>query len=471
MSDERKIKDEELLEGYRDPVKFAEVFLGLQPISETQIRILRSPAKRICIAAGRRWGKTTTLAIYVLWFALTRKLDYAKVGIFTPSWEQCVIFIDTLKELIERMPESFRKKMNITENRRTEIVIDGCKIFARSATRTSRSIRGHGVDLQIEDEAAFIPDDMMAAIRPVRITSKAKEIMASTTLGRNHFWKAFNSKVFESFHVPTWDNNLIDKKELEDEKELLTQTEFNQEYGAEFIDDRYSVIPQTLIDNAVMFDKSFILEPVAGVDYVMGVDLGRRRDISVCFIAHAEMNHLFVDYIEELGIPSSETFWSGVLFRIEELAKKFKIRKMCVDQTGIGDKPTEDLKISLTKNNVSCFVEGVDFTRRLKNSKEGLISSLSLKFERREIHFPFCEKLIRQLKNLRFEASEVPSYSERIYGKYSHVGHDDYVAALLLSMYAIPETIQLLYTRSSEMSYKPSILGGLVVTNKEFPRL
>ncbi len=444
------LNKEELRKIMLDPVLFSEHVLNLPPVSETEEKILRSKAKRICIVAGRRWGKTTLLAIISVWTALTQANGKGKIAAFTGSWEQSDIYMDAVREVLDFMHPRIKKMVQVSENRKRQITINGCQIFTRSATKTSRSIRGHGrgVILLLRDEDAFIPDSMMKQIRPIRLSNKAREIAASTPLGHNHFYKDYHSKVYESYKVTTYDNKYLDKKDIDEEKQLLTRAEFDQEYMAEFLDDRYSVFPQNLIDEATEFNKSFISGPKEGIDYVMGVDLGRRRDATVISIGHAEENHICVDFFEEVTYLQDGRYWVKTLGRIEELIKRFGVHMVHIDQTGIGDKPTEDLRNSLLEQNSLCVVKGIDFTRRLKNSKEGLVNGLLLKFERKEIHFPFCEKLIRQLKNIRFEASDTPSRSMGTYGKFTHVGHDDFVSALLLLVNALPDTHEIFYSNT-----------------------
>ncbi len=453
--DINSLTKEQLKEILLDPVKFSDIILGLPCVSKTEEKILRSKANRICIAAGRRWGKTTLLAIISIWTAIVKSNGKGKIAVFTGSWEQSDIYMDSIRENLELMHPDIKKMVKITNSKKREITINGCLIFTRSATRTSRSIRGHGrgVILLIRDEDAFIPDVMMKQIRPIRLSNRAREIAASTPLGHNHFYKDFHSKVYESYRVTSYDNKYLDPKDLDEEKQLLTKAEFDQEYMAMFLDDRYSVFPQTLIDDATEFNKSFITKPKEGIEYVMGVDLGRRRDATVVTIGHSDLNHIYVDFVEEVKYLQDGRYWFRVLRRIEELVEQFGVLTIHIDQTGIGDKPTEDLRNSLLDKNSICNVVGIDFTRRLKNSQEGLINGLLLKFERKEIHFPFCEKLIRQLKNIRFEASDSPSKSMATYGKYTHVGHDDFVISLVLAVNALPDFRgELFYSKSNNIS-------------------
>ncbi len=466
---------EQLKEIFLDPVLFSTEVLGLPPVSETEEKILRSKSKRICIAAGRRWGKTTMLAIFSIWYALTQMKGRGDIVCFGPAWEQCEIYMDAVRDCIDLIDPQVKHLIKISINKKRQIKINNCNIYSRSARKTSSAIRGHGrnVQLLIRDEDAFIPDNMMKTIRPVRLSNNAKEIVASTTAGHNHFYKDFNSKVYESYRVTTYDNKFIDKKELDAEKELLTRSEFDQEYMANFIDDRYSVFPQILIDAATDFNRKQMELADDNTDYFMGVDLGRRRDATVICVGHGDQNHVVVDFIKEIVYLEDGMYWKHVIDEIESIVKKFHVNTIHIDQTGIGDKPTEDLRNTLISQSIMCDVKGIDFTTRIKNSRTGLVNSLLLKFERREIHFPFCEKLTRQLKNIRFETSDSPSAKTGTYGTFTHIGHDDYVSALMLFLNALPSaTGELFYTRGEDLPNiehheDPFQQPQLIITNQD----
>ncbi len=468
-----------------NPVLFSDHILDMPSVSETEEKILTSNALRILIAAGRRWGKTTLFAIITLHYIVVefpkiqkKKPNVNEAIMFGPSWEQCEIFMDALRDVYAQIHPFFKPLIKMTVNKIHEVKINGISVIALSATKNSRSIRGHGrnTGLVIRDEDAFIPDELMKVIRPTRISNKAKELVGSTTAGHNHFHKDFHSTVYEVYKVTTYDNKFLDPKDIDEEKQLLTQAEFDQEYMAEFIDDRYSVFPQVLIDAATNHGEFFLEEPEKDIEYVMGVDLGKKRDSTVIMVGHMEDNHIYVDYVEEVKYPVDSLFWMNTLRAIENCIKLFNPHTIKIDQTGIGDKPTEDLKNSLLKQNRMNYVEGIDFTHKVKNGRQGLVNSLLMKFERKEIHFPFCEKLTRQLKNIRFEASDSPNRSAGTYGRYTHVGHDDYVMAFTLMVSALPDEVeQIFYTRSNSRFNdgndfsmgKEREFPNLIVTNKQ----
>jgi len=482
-----KLSKERLKEILVDPVLFSEHVINMPCVSENEEKFLRSKAKRKLIKAGRRWGKTTMFAIddlhdiAVLFPELQKKKPYVnEIIMFGPSWEQCEIYMDAVRDVYNAIHPFWKPFFKITTNQVHQVVINGIKIIALSATKNSRAIRGHGrnVGKVNRDEDAYIPDELMKIIRPVRISNSAKENVGSTTAGHNHFFKDYNSDVYESYSVTSYDNKFIDKKDLDEERKLLTEAEFNQEYMAEFMDDRYSVFPQVLIDAATNFNDSFKEKPEEGIEYVMGVDFGKRRDATVLIIGHKEDNHIYVDVAKEIKYPLDGLFWTNTLREIENYIKLFKPTSAYVDQTGMGDKPTEDLRNIILKQNIMTFIKGVDFTRRVKNGKQGLVNSLLLKFERKEIHFPFCEKLIRQLKNIRFESSDSPDKASGTYGRYTHIGHDDYVMAFTLMVSALPDSEDQIFhtisnSRDGETSGQSFKMGqqrecpGMIVTNKQ----
>ena len=300
-----KLSKELIKEILVDPVLFSTHALNMPPVSKTEEKMLRSKTKRLLLLAGRRWGKTTFFAIYTIWFLMIefpkvqKKFPHAnEIIMFGPSWEQCEIYMDAVKDIYHSLNPFIKSMLKVTTNQIYELKINGIKIIALSATKNSRAIRGHGrnTGLIIRDEDAFISDEVMKVIRPVRLSNSAKELVGSTAAGRNHFYKDFHSDVYESYKVTSYDNKFLNKEDLDEEKKLLTQPEFDQEYMAEFIDDRYSVFPQVLIDAATSFNGHFIESPENNTEYFMGIDLGKKRDSTVIMIGHmGSDNHIYVD--------------------------------------------------------------------------------------------------------------------------------------------------------------------------------
>jgi len=117
--------------------------------------------------------------------------------------------------------------------------------------------------------------------------------------------------------------------------------------------------------------------------------------------------HLQIVHIKEFMYnPDDPRFWSKVIDHKEFLAKEYKISKMLVDATGLGDKVVLDMKLQFQEKKLTTIVEGLNFTYASKNKFEGLLNQLSLKFERYQLHFPFHLEFIKQLRSIRFNSKK-----------------------------------------------------------------
>lgn len=433
---------------YRDPPYFISKLTGLT-LSKGQEKVLHTLAKyhRVIVKAGRRWGKTKLAASSAIWFLWTR--ERKKVGYFSPSWDQCEIFMGEIYDIVSNTP----LENSITDPKKFSLTLsNGSKAIAKTANTSSQSGRGHGFDFILPDESAFIPDEVMAAIRPTRLVGKAWELQLSNPCGHNHFYKDFHSKIFKTFTFRSTDNPLIDANEIKKERELMTEFEFKQEYEAEFIDDEFSVFPNKLIDNALSlgFERKvkFLTKGMEEHNYYMGIDLGRKQDKSVLIVV--EHNHPYIDvvYSKEIKNDYTEAYWSKVLDEIENCVNAFQIKALNIDQTAIGDKPTLDLKQSLRTKNIPCVVNGIIFSSSMKNSRDGLVNSLLLQFERNFISIPHYPVLIKQLKNVRRKIILRPL--RELTSTFSLTGLD-HVTALALAVQAVPlYSPALFYAKSNE---------------------
>ena len=444
--------------------------------SPQQMKVLKSLNKRKVIVAGRRFGKTMLAAAYALYFATQR--PRTRIGIFTPSWEQCEVFMDWFYRLIDESVGGVLRE-TIVEQRKMSCIFDnGSKLICRTASITSKSVRGHGFDLLILDEAAFIPDEVMAAIRPTRLDRKGEEWQLSNPLGHNHFYNSFmtgkEKGIFDVFQIKTSENPKIDIEDLNKERLLLSPAEFKQEYEGFFVDDQYTIFPQKLIDRARELamkreiDFSDIPSTEENITYYMGVDLGRKQDSSVITIIKKNNDDSIADvvFIKERINDHTDTFWTRVLDDIEYYVRKFHVVQVSIDQTGIGDKPTLDLRHTFNKKNLPCLVDGVWFTSGIKNARDGIINTMLMYFERGQIALPHHPKLIKQLKNLRRQIPKRPT--QEVSAIYSLTGLD-FAASLALAIKALPFSEATFYAKANDPLPEEEKSGGMVVVNPMKP--
>jgi len=379
---------------------FSDKLLDFQPFDYQQK--INWLANKILIRGGRRTGKDTLVVnrriIPAMW-----KIPRFRVGVYAPGWEEAEIFMDIFNESVEDTPLA---KSIIVDNKFDVRLSNKSRLLCRIASKLSTGKRGRGFSLLYFTEAEYIADVYYSAIRPSRLIGSAPEILASSPNGDDNFCsRAESSGLYDVYVWQTKQSPLVDPKELENEKKLCTDIEFRQEYLAERISGVGQAIHDKLIEK-LHLDKNVkpLTKGEEGRIYVGGSDLGRRRDKSTVYILDITdfPNATIVYYKEFLIDKEDPRFWLKVIGHLEYLAGAFFLSKLMLDQTGIGDMPTIELRRKITEKSIPCVVEGFDFSYASKHKWEGLINQAILKFERFEIHGPFIRTLVVQLRSIRF---------------------------------------------------------------------
>lgn len=230
-----------------DPVWFAREALGFDP-DAWQARVLRSNRRRLILNCCRQSGKSTTAAI----LALHRALYYPRslVLLVSPSLRQSSELFRKVIEHLNRLPD----RPHLTEENRLSLAMPNSSRIV-SLPGTEGTIRGYsGADLIIEDEAARVPDDLTAAIRPTLAVSQGCLILMSTPFGkRGHFYQEWTEggDSWERIMIPASACPRISPEFLEDERKSIGDWFFRQEYECEYVDTVDQVFDSDLIRRAI----------------------------------------------------------------------------------------------------------------------------------------------------------------------------------------------------------------------------
>jgi hypothetical protein len=122
-----------------------------------------------------------------------------------------------------------------------------------------KTIRGFGgVSLAILDEAARIDDALMAAVRPMLLTSNGRLIALSTPHGRRgFFYTAWHGD--ESWHrvrVSADQCPRITPEQLAEELRELGEIRYAEEFLLEFVEDGQAVIRTEFFERAISTEVS-----------------------------------------------------------------------------------------------------------------------------------------------------------------------------------------------------------------------
>ena len=218
----------------RDPVVFARQ-LGFEP-DPWQADVLRSKAPQLLLNNSRQAGKSTVAAIAALHMATYKPKSLQLL--ISPTERQSKELFRTVMDLVERLPVKPRldeeNVLSLQLQNRSRIV---------ALPSNPAGVRGYAnVARIIEDEAAFVGDDMANAVSPMLAVSGGQYWMMSTPNGRRgHFFEAWErgGGDWARVHVTASQVSRIDPAWLARKRDELTRAGnyalYQQEYEGAFV--------------------------------------------------------------------------------------------------------------------------------------------------------------------------------------------------------------------------------------------
>jgi predicted phage terminase large subunit-like protein len=198
-----------------------------------QKEVFSDSARFKVVAAGRRTGKSRLAA----WLLIINGLQCDKGHVWyianTQGQARDVLW-QTLLELGNPVIES--SHVNNMQIR----LVNGATISLKGADRPE-TMRGVSLKFVVLDEyGSMKPEVWEQIIRPALADQKGSALFIGTPLGRNHFWELYQygesgkDSEFKSWHFTSFDNELLDPKEIEAAKKSMSSFAFRQEFLASF---------------------------------------------------------------------------------------------------------------------------------------------------------------------------------------------------------------------------------------------
>jgi hypothetical protein len=208
-----------------DPVLWVRDVLGVEPMS-WQEEFLRAPLGASILAlTSRQCGKTTTAAWAMAHAALFRPGSLSVVA--CPTQRQSAEAVRRVREVILKAGGKLK-----SDNVYGLELMNGSRVLALPGS--DDSVRGLTVDaFIIADEAARLPEELIAALRPMRARRpEARFAMLSTAWSRTDpFWRAWDSDDDTWIRLKaTADTIYYDPEFLEQERRALGDEAFKREY-------------------------------------------------------------------------------------------------------------------------------------------------------------------------------------------------------------------------------------------------
>tara|TARA_R110002073_G_scaffold175355_1_gene332771 strand:- start:4674 stop:5924 length:1251 start_codon:yes stop_codon:yes gene_type:complete len=222
------------------------------------------------VAAGRRTGKSRLAAYLLIVNAL--KSDTGQVFYVAPTQGQAR---DIMWNLLMDIGRTVIESSHV--NNMQVKLINGTTISLKGADRPE-TMRGVSLKFLVLDEYADMkPDVWELILRPALTDLKGEALFIGTPMGRNHFYELYKQASlgsdphFKAWHFTSYDNNLLDKDEINSAKQSMSSFAFRQEFMASF-EARGS---EMFKEEWVSFDEE---EPKDG-EYYVAIDLAGFEEV------------------------------------------------------------------------------------------------------------------------------------------------------------------------------------------------
>lgn len=203
-------------------------------LNKWQTLVAKDTARFLCLNCGRRSGKSYFSALKLIFFAAKNPESVSYY--VSPSYKQSkAIMWEMIKKLA---PKGLIVKAN--ESSLEFEIANGARILLKGADAEPDSLRGVKIDYLVCDEvSSFRNWDVVwdKVLRPTLIDSKGKALFISTPQGHNFWFDFYNIQEngFKSYSFSTYDNEYIDREEIEKLKRDMSEDDFRQEILAEFV--------------------------------------------------------------------------------------------------------------------------------------------------------------------------------------------------------------------------------------------
>ena len=239
------------------------------------------------VAAGRRTGKSRLAAWMLIVEAL--QADRGNVWYVAPTQGQArdIMWL-TLLELGNPVIESSH-----VNNMQIKLV-NGAVISLKGADRPE-TMRGVSLKFVVLDEYADMkPSVFEQILRPALADLKGKSLFIGTPMGRNHFYELYNygdkndDKEYKSWHFTSFDNPLLDPKEIEAAKKSMSSFAFRTEFMASFEAASGGIFKEEWIkidDEEPKDGRYFVAVDLAGFENVAAATTSKKKRLDQSAIA------------------------------------------------------------------------------------------------------------------------------------------------------------------------------------------
>lgn len=279
------------------------------------------------------------------------------------------------------------------------------------------------------DEFAFHADSrrIWAALFPV-ISAGHKLRVVSTPNGKgNKFYDLITGEDARWYRQVTDIYQAVADglpRDIEELREALGDPDaWAQEYELKWLDEASAWLPYELI-SACEHEEAGDPERYTGAPVFIGNDIAARHDLWVAWVLEPVGDVLWTREIRTLR----RTTFAEQDQVLDELFERYRVARLCMDQTGMGEKPVEDAR----RRYGASRVEGVLFTGP---NKLVLATAGREAFEDRRIRIPMGDVALRADLH-KLQRVQGPTGAPRFVAESDGAGHADRAWACFLAVNA-----------------------------------
>jgi len=309
---------------------------------------------------------------------------------------------------------------------------NGSTIHCLPTGDSGYGIRGYTIDRLYADEAAFIKEEVWAAVTPMLATTGGDIVLLSTPMGiDNYFYRMFHNDNFTSFHINAED--IAENREepqrtylmrhQKEERERMTKLQYQQEYLGKFVGGIQRLFSDELINKCCQITKS---ESYGKYNRFLGIDIARMGgdETVLCSVNRITRNNI---KMIDLTIPDPQSLTDTARLILHK-DRQFNYKKIYIDAIGIGagvydilfdDRQTR-LKVVSMKASKKTFdrEQGKKDYRKTTTDKIDWYNNLIILMEKGEIEL-FDDPRVRH--SLRTMQISFENGVDKIFGTYDHI--------------------------------------------------
>jgi len=335
------------------------------------------PYKYYVLNIGRQFGKSllgVNQSLY--WFF---NVPNCKIGWVSPVYKQCKKVFNDIDLAFANNQQVFRDK------NKTDLFFKSIKggSFQFFSSEAYDNIRGETFDFLIVDEAAWQKEQAWTEVLRATVLVRGKKVLfLSTPKGKNWFYTLHNlsgvNDQYKSFTMTSYDNPLINPREIDDARLTLPDNVFRQEYLADFIDGGAGVFKEVKVNRA----------PIISQVCYAGIDLGRADDYTVLTILNERGQMIFCQRWRHQS-------WQFIINELYLVLTKFK-PKAYIEVNSIGDVVYEQL-VKMYKDLKPFYTDSI--------SKQEIIEGLQVSIQNEQFSILDLDWLKQEFELYTFEYS------------------------------------------------------------------